>query len=219
MTEHVDYEKGANPAKHEATIARLHKHLGRLDEQGWNQLLTLAARMPSEPFANTVLIAAERPHANQLLRFPDWGEAGRRVKPGEPSLRLFDRATPGHTILVWDITQTHGRFMPPADAITDPAPDALLQQLRHAADRRRIEAAVNDPVELARQLALHDARTSGLATEEAMLAGDTVAHLVATSCRRPAPARMLQLRQLSDPANQLLRAGAVSYTHLRAHET
>jgi DNA primase len=142
----------------EALHARVHDAATALRTPGdWARCLRLAARMPGEPFANILLIAAQRPGATEVRDSRHWRAAGRQVRRNEKGIEIFhvpavpsrarrrdhqddepertwrdaDRVT-----CVWDLSQTTGRPVPgPRALVAGEAPGLLWDALRWLARR------------------------------------------------------------------------------------
>ena len=99
----------------------------------WLRLLRYAEHFCEYGGTNTLLILRERPHATRLATYEQWKRDGNPVQRGERGITLRDPSTPGHTLRVFDITQTG---QPPA-----PGPLRHLRPARHTPSA--LQAALN----------------------------------------------------------------------------
>lgn len=106
----------------------------------WSRWLEQAARHGRHGFVNTLLIAAQRPHAADVRSHDEWRAVRRHVRKGEKGIWIL---TPeGRTRAVFDIAQTAGA-PPPARALP---PDAAYERLRQAAHALGLRADPDPPV-------------------------------------------------------------------------
>jgi DNA primase len=122
-----------------ALRARLHDDARALRTPGdWGACLGLAARLPTEDFANILLIHAQRPGATLVRDYQQWNAARRQVRKGEHGIAIFstsprprpqdqdldlDELGPAwrkadRVTYTWDLSQTTGP--PVSDAACPP---------------------------------------------------------------------------------------------------
>lgn len=85
-------QERANARRH--TVEQLHAQLAeqvaKLDSLGaWQQWLGLVRSLHSYSFANTLLIAAQRPDATMVAGFNTWKQRGHWVRKGEKAIKIL----------------------------------------------------------------------------------------------------------------------------------
>ena len=107
----------------------------------WTRRLQTAAQMPTETWANVLLISAQRPAATLAKGYEAWRAAGRHVNRNEKGIEVFSGPRPqtrnrrhtvdreqghswreaDHVSYVWDLSQTSGQPLPARTPIGFPA--------------------------------------------------------------------------------------------------
>jgi DNA primase len=125
---------------------RLRETAGQIrSAQDWAWYLQAAARLPSETWANVLLISSRVPDATLVRGYEAWRTAGRQVNRDEKGIEIFsatrrrepdgrraEEAGQDHSwrdarrvAYVWDLSQTAGQPVPLPPAFPAPAGQAL----------------------------------------------------------------------------------------------
>jgi len=109
--------------------------------EDWARSLQAAARLPTETWANVLLISAQRPGATLVKGYAAWRAAGRHVNRNEQGIEVFSGPyqpkgnhrhpeddehghswrDADHVTYVWDLSQTSGQPLPARAALGLPA--------------------------------------------------------------------------------------------------
>jgi DNA primase len=104
--------------------------------EDWARCLHAVARLRNEGWANVLLIAAQRPSATIVKRYEAWRAAGRQVNREEQGIEIFSRARyrdgpddddhdynwrdADRVAYVWDLSQTNGQALSAQAAMLPP---------------------------------------------------------------------------------------------------
>jgi antirestriction protein ArdC len=133
-----------------------------LSSEGWRKFAETRATFHRYSFGNCMLIAMQRPDAEQVAGFKAWQQLGRQVRKGEKAIRILapmvvkehdangsetgDTFTLFRAVPVFDVSQTDGEPLaqPPREPITGDSHAAHISQLERFAQSIGFDVARED---------------------------------------------------------------------------